>query len=145
MGRHHGSRPSDLCVGKTLGKGRNGAVFLASWKGKDVALKQFDLSKSEKAYYKELDAYLAVKEAWGRLVPRLYFVSESWSGGVVFIGMQLGKNLDTEDCVSRVEEWRQVLLSLEEEFDLRHNDIDGNHILIPDERNLGDECLVAID
>ena len=43
------------------------------------------------------------------------------------------------------EQWCQVLRSLEEEFDLRHNDTEGNYVLIPDEVNPGSERLVAVD
>jgi hypothetical protein len=77
---------------KPLGWGRNGTTFRATWNGREVAVKQFDLWNNAEAYETEIEAYYRLKDVWGELVPTPYFLSESWSGNVRFLGMQLGQS-----------------------------------------------------
>ncbi|CAB9509550.1 expressed unknown protein [Seminavis robusta] len=85
----------------TLGYGRNGVVFLANWRGQKVALKQFDVGKDGCEYFdSEVAAYLALDSVWGSLVVTPLFVSESWSGWMKFIGLQLGRDPLPGDNVS---------------------------------------------
>ena len=109
----------------------------------DVALKQFDIGKDGYEYFdKAIAAYLALKDAWGKLVTTPLFVSESWSGWIKFIGLQLGRNPEPGDDVS---DWSTVLTSLESQYGFRHEDADnGNMVFVTDEKT-GTERLVAID
>ena len=134
---------SDIRIIKPLGSGRCGTVFLAEWEGLQVALKQFDVDKTGDSFCNELQAYSALQEAWGRLVPKAYFLSQSWSGGVLFLGLQLGRQPKPGDNVSHAA-CNRVLASLEEHFGLRHDDPEGNMLMIPDSDS-GKERLVAID
>jgi len=70
------------------------------------------------------------------------FVSESWSGWIKFIGLQLGRDpLPGNDVSERIN----VLSTLENEHGFRHDDTeDGNMIFVYDE-NIATERLVAID
>jgi len=79
---------------------------------------------------------------WGSLVATPLFVSESWSGWIKFIGMQLGRDpLPGDDISERIN----VLSTLENEYGFRHDDTeDGNMIFIFDEKT-NSERLVAID
>jgi hypothetical protein len=90
-----------------LGWGRNGCTFKATWKGEKVAVKQFDLTKNALAYETELEAYNRLETDWGRLVPTPFFLSESSSGNVRFLGMQLGRppkdyNVSVDDAYHKV-------------------------------------------
>jgi hypothetical protein len=127
----------------TLGYGHNGVVFVANWQGQKVALKQFDVGKDGyECFDKEVTAYLALEAVWGLLVARPLFVSESWSGWIKFIGLQLGRDPLPGDDVS---EWSNVLSTLENEYGFRHDDAeDLNMIFIFDEKT-NSERLVAID
>ena len=131
----------EVDIVRSLGYGRNGAVFLAKWKGKEVALKQFDVNKSGMAFEKEVESYMKIQKAWGRLVPIPLFLSESWSGGTRFLGLQLGREPRSGDDISS---WNEILFSLENEFGLRHEDCDGrrNLLFVPDGKT---ERLVVAD
>jgi hypothetical protein len=146
---------SEFTILRPLGYGRNGTVFLAEWQGQKVALKQFDTVKSKGAFESELQAYQAVRPAWGRLVPTPLFVSVSWSGITRFLALQLGRRPTANDDLSQ---WRKVFRRLEQEFRLRHNDdcdYERNMIFIPAPAPHGEEeieegeeeleRLVAID
>lgn len=132
---------SEIEIVRSLGQGRNGTVFLAEWQGKRVALKQFDVDKSGDAFEHEVEAYMAVRDGWGRLVPTPFFVSQSWSGGARFLALQVGRMPRPSDDTSN---WREILDTLENEYGIRHEDCDGhkNLLFIPK----GDqELLVAVD
>ena len=133
----------DVQILGNLGYGHNGVVYLAKWGNRMVALKQFDIGKDGYEYFdKEIAAYLALKDAWGKLVTTPLFVSESWSGWIKFIGLQLGRNPEPGDDVS---DWSTVLTSLESQYGFRHEDADdGNMVFVTDEKT-GTERLVAID
>eukprot|EP00978_Attheya_sp_CCMP212_P040444 scaffold220909_cov60-Attheya_sp.AAC.2 len=133
----------DVQILGTLGYGHNGVVYLAKWGETMVALKQFDTGKDGYEYFdKEIAAYLALKEAWGKLVTTPLFVSESWSGWIKFIGLQLGRDPEPGDDIS---DWNRVLSSLESQYGFRHEDAeDGNMVFVTDEKT-GTERLVAID
>ena len=133
----------NVTIIRGLGYGRNGVVFLADWQGKKVALKQFDVGKDGYEFFdKELAAYSALQDAWGKLVARPLFVSESWSGWIKFIGLQLGRDPRPGDDIS---EWRNILATLQKKYGFQHDDADnGNMIFVLDEET-GCERLVAID
>ena len=128
---------------RTLGYGHNGVVCLAKWSGTKVALKQFDVGKDGYDFIdKEISAYLTLKDAWGKLVPKPLYVAESWSGLITFIGLQLGRDPRPGDDIST---WNTVLSTLESQYGFRHDDAeDGNMIFVMDEAT-GSERLVAID
>ena len=133
----------DVKIIGTLGYGRNGVVYRAMWGGVKIALKQFDVGKDGYEYFdKEIAAYLALRDAWGKLVPTPFFVSESWSGWIKFIGLQLGRNPGQGDDIS---DWSKVLSTLETRYGFRHDDAEnGNMVFVVDEAT-GAERLVAID
>jgi len=132
----------DVQILSNLGYGHNGVVYLAKWGERRVALKQFDIGKDGYEYFdKEIAAYWALKDAWGKLVTTPLFVSESWSGWIKFIGLQLGRKPEPGDDVS---DWSTVLTSLESQYGFRHEDDDGNMVFVTDEKT-GTERLVAID
>jgi hypothetical protein len=82
----------DITIVSSLGEGRNGTTFKARWKGIDVAMKQYDLDKGgEENFLSELSAYAKLRDVWGMLVPKPLFLSEARSGGVQFLGLQLGR------------------------------------------------------
>ena len=128
----------------TIGYGRNGVVFLADWHGEKVALKQFDVGKGGyESFDKEVAAYIALEPVWGTLVATPLFLSESWSGLVKFIGLQLGRDpLPGDDLSERT----RVLSTLENEHGFRHGDAEdsGNMIFVLDQKT-NTERLVAID
>ena len=134
----------DVEIIGTLGYGHNGAVFLAKWGGVKIALTQFDVGKDGYEYFeKEIAAYLALRDVRGKLVPTPFFVSESWSGWIKFIGLQLGRDPVQGDNTS---DWSNVLSTLESQYGFRHDDAedDGNMVFVVDEAT-GAERLVAID
>lgn len=80
-------------------------------------------------------------DVWGVLVPRPIFVSESFTGGVQFLGLQLGRDPTYHDDTSSVPD---LLKRSQNEFGIKHNDADRrNFIFVSDEH--GSERLVAID
>eukprot|EP00980_Cylindrotheca_fusiformis_P004560 scaffold975_cov90-Cylindrotheca_fusiformis.AAC.3 len=105
-------------------------------------MKQFDVGKDgDSGFNKEVEAYRKLQEVWGVLVPKPLFLSESISGGVQFLGLQLGRDPTLADDLSL---WGSVVQRLEKEFGIRHNDaVRRNQLYLPDEN--GVERLVAID
>lgn len=89
----------------------------------------------------EVAAYLALESVLGSLVVTPLFVSESWSGWIKFIGLQLGRDpLPGDDISKRIN----VLSTLENKYGFRHDAIeDGNMIFIFDKKTKT-ERLVAI-
>lgn len=84
---------SELRVLRELGRGRNGTAMLARWGDRDVAVKQFDLSKGGGEHLEsELAAYRRLRDLWGTLVPEPLILSASPSGNVRLFGMQLGRH-----------------------------------------------------
>ena len=57
----------------------------AAWNGRDVAVKQFDLSKRFDSYKNEVEAYKFLRNAWGVHVVEPFFVSASKSGNLGFL------------------------------------------------------------
>lgn len=57
-------------------------------------MKQLNVGKDgEEGFSKELGAaYKILEKVWGKLVPKPMFLSESISGGVCFLGLQLGQD-----------------------------------------------------
>ena len=105
----------DLTICAEIGFGRNGSVFRVQWKNQSFALKQFDMRKGGyDAFRRELAGYARVQSAWSRLVPRPMFVSESPSGGIRYLGLELGRDASGSDY--HTTEWRSVLKSLETEY-----------------------------
>lgn len=125
-----------------LGTGRNGATFKVCWNGQEVAMKQFDVGRQGTvSFEKEVEAYTRLYKVWGVLVPRPVFVSTSLTGGVEFLGLQLGRDPTHHDDTSSVSD---ILKRLNKEFGIKHNDAEGrNFIFVPD--GDGSERLVAID
>jgi hypothetical protein len=109
---------------KPLGWGRNGCTFKATWQGKRVAVKQFDLTKNALAYETELEAYNRLEKVWGHLVPTPLFLAESLSGNVRFLGMQLGRP-PSDDDVNVEDDYQKVLRKLKEEY--RFQQLDWSH------------------
>ncbi|KAG7353400.1 hypothetical protein IV203_002755 [Nitzschia inconspicua] len=133
----------DVEILESLGYGHNGVVYLAKWGGRKVALKQFDVGKDGYEYFdKELAAYVALKDAWGTLVTTPLFVSESWSGWIKFIGLQLGRDPRPGDDLS---DWEKVLTSLETQYGFRHDDAEGRNMVFVTDKTTGAERLVAMD
>jgi hypothetical protein len=130
-----------------LGSGRSGTCFKVKWNGMDYAMKQFDIGRcGDEFFCREIDAYIILKEAWGGLVPQPIFISESYSGGILFLGLQLGRGLsDSElDSDNYKSQQKEIFQRLETEYGIKHNDVDGrNVIMIPDSN--GKERMVAID
>ena len=126
-----------------LGYGRNGACFKVIWNGTKYAMKQFDIGRDGDRYFrKEICAYMLLQKAWGILVPQPIFLSESFSGGVMFLGLQLGCESKNDDDSQKFE---KVLVQIEKEYGIRHNDAEcgRNRIAITDCN--GVERVVAID
>jgi hypothetical protein len=134
----------DIEIKGMLGYGKNGTAFKAFWAGQEVALKQFDLSKGgEPRFQSEATSYFKLQEAWGKLVPRPFFLSESASGKVTFLGMQLGRDVTKADDLS----WPRVEILCEkihQRYGIRLLDVRGaNFVFLPGED--GTEELAAID
>eukprot|EP00543_Licmophora_paradoxa_P006967 CAMPEP_0202451576 /NCGR_PEP_ID=MMETSP1360-20130828/9981_1 /ASSEMBLY_ACC=CAM_ASM_000848 /TAXON_ID=515479 /ORGANISM="Licmophora paradoxa, Strain CCMP2313" /LENGTH=508 /DNA_ID=CAMNT_0049070177 /DNA_START=96 /DNA_END=1622 /DNA_ORIENTATION=+ len=133
---------SSFSLQKALGYGRNGCVFRACWKGKEVAVKQFDLGVPGvyKRAKNEIRAYEKLRDCQGILVPKALFLSRS-KFGTFFLGLQQGRMPGVDDDVSN---WGNVLLRLRRDYGFHHGDAEGrNGIFIQDGR--GKERLVAID
>jgi hypothetical protein len=100
----------DLEFGEKLGSGRNGSVFKVRWGGKSVPLKQFDVGRDgDEPFEKDICAYARTRKAWGKLVPESLFLSELPSGGVKFLGLQLGRPLRDKECENEdlaYQQWR---------------------------------------
>ena len=132
----------DLKIGAEIGFGRNGSVFRVQWKNKSFALKQFDLRKGGyDAFQREMAAYTRLQDAWGRLVPEPMFVSESPSGAIRYLGLELGRDPSASKYFTN--EWSSVLKSLETGYGIRLPDsICSNGLILT--KN-GQERVVAID
>ena len=132
----------DLELGGEIGFGRNGSVFEVQWMNRRCALKQYDLGKGGyEAYHKELAAYTRLKDEWGRLVPEPLFVSKSLSGGILYLGLELGQ--DPSSCDYASKEWSSLLHKLENIYGIRrHDSINCNGLIITRD---GRDRMVAID
>ena len=73
-----------------LGRGNN-HVRLARWRGQEIAVKSFDMFKDYTWFEREVRAYEHVKDVWGELVPKPYFISNMY-GSIALLGMQLGRD-----------------------------------------------------
>jgi len=125
-----------------LGQG-NHEVQLARWKGQTMAVKRFDMIKDYKWFEREVKAYEHLQKVWGELVPRPYFISEMYGGVIAVLGMQLGRDPNTDD-ENYYEERDRLFSKLLHDYDFDHLDTDrGNVIYIPDGQ--GKERLVAMD
>lgn len=139
----------DLVIENEIGVGRNGSVFQVSWKGKEYAMKQFDTGKDGSTRFeKEVAAYERTEDLWGELVPRPYFVSETPSGGVKLLGLQLGSSVDSSvdgNGNSVWKKWQEAHAILERDYGIRHNDSScgANSIFISDAN--GKRQLAIID
>jgi hypothetical protein len=131
-------------IKEMIGYGKNGTVFKALWAGQEIALKQFDLSKGGKPRFQsEATAYSKLQKAWGTLVPRPLFLSESKSGNVTFLGMQLGRAIASANDVSwpRME---ALCKTIHQSYGVRLLDVrDVNFVFLP--REDGSEELAVID
>jgi hypothetical protein len=125
-----------------IGAGRNGCCFKVNWNGQMYAMKQFDIVRDGDTYFKkELCAYLELKTAWGILVPRPMFWSESKSGGRLFLGLQLGRERTADDDTSQ---FQIVLNRLQKEYGIRHNDAERRNMIYISDAD-GVERIAAID
>ena len=128
---------------EALGYGLNGCVFRALWKGKEVAVKQFDLGKGGgmEGFLKEIEAYELLRDVQGILIPKALFLTESYGRGIKYLGLQLGRDPTSEDDTSS---WGEVLGTLRSQYGFIHDDADRKSgLFIPNGR--GGEKLVAID
>jgi hypothetical protein len=133
----------DIVTVGVLGQGRNGGCFHVKWKGTEYAMKQFDIGKhGDKLFMKEIRAYMLLKDVWGILVPRPIFLSESYSGNIMFLGLQLGHESDHADDDKKFVD---VLQRLKKEYGIRHNDAECGRNMIAITDSNGEERVVAID
>jgi hypothetical protein len=133
----------DIEIINVVGSGRNGCCFRVKWNGQELAMKQFDIGRDGDKYYaKEVTAYMLLRDVWGILVPRPVFVSESASGGRLFLGLQLGREPNDEDDTSK---FHDVLDRLTKEYCIQHNDPDESNMIVITDPNNGAERIVAID
>jgi hypothetical protein len=134
---------NDIAIGDVIGDGRNGSCFKVVWNGQTFAMKQFDIGKlGDAPYRKEISAYIRLQDAWGKLVPKPIFLSESPSGGVKFLGLQLGRMPNEFDDLAG---WDQILRSLKQEYGIRHNDAEERNMIFIADSVTGVERMVAID
>jgi hypothetical protein len=134
----------DIEILDELGTVRNGSCLKVKWNGEEYAMKQFDIGwHGDQQYCHEIEAYAILKEAWGDLVPCPLFLSESFSGGILFLGLQLGRK-PTEQDKNFDLNVKEITQRLEMEYGIYHNDVeDRNMVVISDEN--GCDKLVAID
>lgn len=135
---------ANLAFLESIGHGFHGTAFRVRVNGAEAALKQFDANKDGvTGFLKEVSADVQLKSVWGVLVPELLFVSESWLGNILYLGLQLGRTPEMVDY----HEWQRVLSLLEKDYGVRHNDADDTHntVLIPDKASSGGERLAIID
>ena len=134
---------ADIKFMHAIGYGRNGTVFKARWKDSYVAVKQFDVDKfGHQDYDKEIAAYMMLKDEWGIKVPKPLFLSESFSGAVKFLGLQLGRSPTEQDDLTQ---WRSLVKSVQCQYGLDFQDTwkEQNSLFITDDS--GKERLVMID
>jgi hypothetical protein len=136
---------NDFEIVDVLGFGRNGTVFKVRWRGQEAAMKQFDVGKDGYGPFdSELAAYMKLRDAWGVLVPTPLFLSKSVSGGVMFLGLELGRDPKPgDDVYYQSEHWPNLLRSLEE-YGIHHSDAEERNALFIKDAN-GSDRLVAID
>ena len=126
-----------------LGYGYNGVCFKVKWNGTEYAMKQFDIGQDGDTFFsREIRAYMLLQSAWGILVPRPIFISESFSGGVMFLGLQLGRESKNNDDIHKFE---KVLEQIETEYGIRHNDAERGRNMITITDSNGVARVVAID
>ena len=126
-----------------LGYGWNGACFKVKWNGTEYAMKQFDIGRHGDTYFRqEIRAYMLLRRAWGILVPRPIFTSESFSGGRMFLGLQLGRTSTGGDDREKID---KVLEQIEKEYGIRRNDCGRGRNMITITDTNGMERVVAID
>ena len=134
----------DFRVMRALGSGRNGVTFVARWQGKDVVLKQFDVGRDDGlgSFERELEAYSKLRALWGIHVPHVFFQSQSLSGGVSFLDLQKGRNIQEGDDVSSQKSLERILV---DDYKFLHNDLlnYGNFVFLPQDD--GTETLAVID
>jgi hypothetical protein len=124
-----------------LGRG-NHQVRLARWRGQEIAVKCFDMFKDYKWFESEVRAYEHLKDEWGELVPKPYFISDLY-GSIALLGMQLGRDPNSSD-ENFASERDRLFSKLVNQHGFDHLDTDrGNVIYIPDGQ--GKERLVAMD
>jgi hypothetical protein len=141
----------DFHIGKEspIGCGRNGAVFRATWKGMDVALKQFDVrtTAGQSAYDTELLAYSRLQDAYGKFVPKPMFLSESPSGGVQFLALQMGREVragnSADEKIAHMSFRESLLDKLRNKYGIRHNDPHNNFVIL--QNKAGKDHLAMID
>jgi hypothetical protein len=146
---HHGAIPfapyNEIVKVGILGEGRNGSCFKVNWKGTEYAMKQFDIGRhGDKYFEREIYAYMLLQDVWGILVPRPIFLSESYSGGVMFLGLQLGRaSMNFDD----VKEFYDILGRLKKEYRIRHNDPDSrrNMIVISDANGIDRVAVIDFE
>ena len=85
---------------------------------------------------------MLLQKAWGILVPQPLFLSESFSGGRLFVGLQLGRKSTSDDDLPK---FQKVLQQLRTEYGIRHNDAEcGRNMIVITDTN-GVERVAAID
>lgn len=130
-----------------VGFGRNGSVFKVIWEGQAVALKQFDIGRDGKVpYEQEIEAYARTERAWGNLVPEPLFLSHAPTGGIQFLGLQLGRRLSGEAELQELsQKFESIQEKLAEEYGIRHNDVccASNAVILGNTN--GSEKLAVID
>ena len=112
-----------------------------------MAVKQFDVTQGGlKNYVQELRGYIHLRKAWGELVPKPLFLSESWSGNVKFLGLELGRSPDVTELPKVRDDLKRIQERLIDEFGFEQLDADScNTIYLPGNDRVKEEHLVAID
>jgi hypothetical protein len=114
---------------RPLGRGRNVAMCLVLWRGQQVTIKQFDISKAGRRHYEdELAAYYYLYGAWGRLVPTPKFRCECFPRS--YLSMRLGRMPDKK-C--RCGPLSYALCDPTTAFIICVDEHEGNMLLIPNE------------
>jgi len=94
-----------------LSTGRSGTVAVARYQDNLVAVKMFDIGKDGvNRFQQELKTYRMAQELQGKAIPTLMFISESPSGNVVVLGLELGAELPSD-----FDAW--TILQRQEAFD----------------------------
>jgi thiamine kinase-like enzyme len=133
----------DIEIIDVLGSGRNGACFKVKWNSTEYAMKQFDVGRDGyNRWNHEIEAYRILHKAWGDLLPRPIFLSESVSGGILFLGLQLGRAPVNYDKYHT--QFDSIMRRLKKEYSIRHNDAENRNMIIISDAH-GVEKLVAID
>ena len=104
------------------------------------------MEKQDTGFQKELMAYERTRDVWGKLVPKPYFISESPSGGVMLLGLQLGRRMtDSEREDPDIRKRSNLILRfLRKKYGIQHNDpAPRNAIMLEIEE--GHDQVVIID